>query len=129
MDNYLFPKPKGSRRASFNPSMFGDLFADYGWITLAAFSVLIGIAMRILWEYFQRQPRSVGLQIVFAGTLPMLVIMIRNNVTDAVGRSLYQIGPLILCLIVCSRPRVRRVAGHAVGRARGGTDAADSVAR
>jgi hypothetical protein len=49
---------------------------------------------------------------VFASMLPMLVILIRNSVTDAIARSLFMVGPLLLCLIVCSRPRMRRFAGY-----------------
>jgi hypothetical protein len=44
----------------------------------------------------------------------MLVILIRNSITDAIARSLFMVGPLLLCLIVCSRPRMRRLAGYRV---------------
>lgn len=107
----LFPKNDPRKRASFNSGMFGDEFADYGWITLIGYSVVIGVAIRALWEYYQRNPKSEGLQIVLAASLPMLVVMIRNGEIDALGRSLFQIGPLVLCLIVASRPAIHRMAG------------------
>jgi hypothetical protein len=116
--HYLFPLPPGSTRSSFNPSMFGDFFDDYAWVSLVFWCGLLGVGIRTLWEYFRLYSSSEGLQIAFAALLPMLVVMIRNNLTDAVGRSLYQVFPLILCLIVCSRQPVRRFAGF---RTRPGT--------
>lgn len=107
----IFP-PTGPVRASFNPALFGDFFADSGWISSLIYCFLLGIGVRILWEYFRRNESSKGIQIVFAATLPMLIILIRNSFTDAVARSLFEVGPLILCLIVCSRPPMRRLAGY-----------------
>jgi hypothetical protein len=110
--HYLFPvADPNTQRASFNPSWYGDFYGDYGLIAVALYCGLLGIAIRALWEYFLVHKHSEGMQIVFAATLPMLVVMIRNNLTDSVGRSLYQIFPLVLCLIVCSREPVRRFAG------------------
>jgi oligosaccharide repeat unit polymerase len=109
----LFPS-KGGKRASFNPAMFGDFYSDYGFVTIVLFCAAVGIATRVLWEYFRRNSASLGMQIVFAATLPVLVIVIRNSVLDAVARGLYLTGPLVLCMIVCARPRMRRFAGYRV---------------
>ena len=46
--------------------------------------------------------------------MPILVIMVGNSVVDAFARSLFLSGPLLLCLLVCSRQRVRRFAGYRV---------------
>jgi hypothetical protein len=123
--HYLFPLPPGSTRSSFNPSMLGDFFDDYAWVSLVFWCGLRGVGIRLLWEYFQLYSASEGLQIAFAAMLPMLVVMIRNNLTDAVGRSLYQVFPLVLCLMVCSRKPVRRFAGF---RTRPGAARASSSA-
>jgi hypothetical protein len=108
--NRLFP-PKGGQRASFNGAMFGDFYSDFGWLTIVLYDFAIGIAVRFLWEYFLANKKSEGIQIVFAAALPMLVILVRNSVTDAIARSLFIVGPLLLCLFVCSRPAKRRMAG------------------
>ena len=110
----LFPNPNSDVRASFNPALFGDFWADDGWVTIVLYCFAIGIAVRFMWEYFLRNRSSEGMQIVFAQTLPILVIMIRNSAVDAIARSLFLSGPLFLCLIVCSRPRMRRLAGWRV---------------
>jgi hypothetical protein len=107
----LFPHV-ATQRASFNPAIFGDFFADYGWVTIILYDIVVGIICRFIWEYFKRHERSEGVQIVYAATLPILVIMVRNGVVDAFARSLFLSGPLLLCLIVCSRERMRRFAGY-----------------
>jgi hypothetical protein len=119
----LFPTTSGMR-SSFNPAMFGDFYSDWGWITIVVYDLMVGIVVRLLWEYFVRHKRSEGMQILFAATLPILVIMVRNSVVDAFARSLFLSGPLLLCLIVCSRERMRRFAGYRVRpELKGGTPA------
>lgn len=111
--NRLFPYTIATR-ASFNPAIFGDFFSDDGWVTMVLYDIIVGIVCRFIWEYFKRYERSEGVQILFAATLPILVIMARNSVVDAFARSLFLTGPLLLCLIVCSRQRMRRFAGYRV---------------
>jgi hypothetical protein len=111
--NRLFP-PKGGQRASFNPAMFGDFWADGGYVTIFLYCFIIGIGIRFFWEYFVLYSDSEGVQVVFAMLLPLLVIMIRNSIVDAIARGLFLAGPLLLGLIVCSRPRMRRFAGWRV---------------
>jgi oligosaccharide repeat unit polymerase len=107
--NYIFPN--NQRRASFGPSMFGDMFADYGWFTVVLYSIMVGIGVRALWEYYLLHQSSEGMQIVFAAALPMLVIMTRNAIPDVIARSVFFVLPLLLCLIRCSKPPRRRMAG------------------
>lgn len=111
--NRLFPTTSG-QRASFNPAIFGDFYADGGYVTIVIYCLLLGIAVRFFWEYFLLNKYSEGMQIVLAATLPMLVILVRNSVVDAIARALFLVGPLLLCLIVCSRPPMRRLAGWRV---------------
>jgi oligosaccharide repeat unit polymerase len=107
--SYIFPN--NNRRASFGPSMFGDMYGDYGYFTLVIFSLLVGVVTRALWEYFLMYGKSEGVQIVFAASLPMLVIMTRNAIPDVIARSVFFVLPLVLCLIKCSKPSKRRLAG------------------
>jgi hypothetical protein len=109
----LFPNTIATR-ATFNPAIFGDFWADAGWYTIILYDLIIGVICRFIWEYFKRFETSEGVQILFAATMPVLVIMVRNSVVDAFARSLFLSGPLLLCLIVCSRERMRRFAGYRV---------------
>jgi hypothetical protein len=116
--NRLFPNTSG-QRASFNPALFGDFYADSSWFSIVIYDLLLGIAIRFMWEYFLLHSRSEGMQILFAAALPMLVILVRNSVTDTIARSLFLVGPLLWCLLVCSRPKMRRFAGWRVKPGRG----------
>jgi hypothetical protein len=106
--NRLFPS---NLKSSFNPALFGDFWADDGWFTVVLYDIIVGIVLRWIWEYFKRHEGSEGMQIVFASVLPVIVIAVRNSVVDAFARDLFLSGPLLLCLITCSRPRMRRLAG------------------
>lgn len=111
--NRLFPNTQ-QIRASFNPALFGDFWSDDGWLTIILYDIVLGIVCRFIWEYFKRHKRSEGVQILFAATAPIFVIMVRNSVVDAFARSLFLAGPMLLCLIVCSREKLRRWAGFRV---------------
>jgi hypothetical protein len=41
---------------------------------------------------------------VFAALTPMLVVLVRNSVTDVFARSIFMTFPLIICMLVCSKP-------------------------
>jgi hypothetical protein len=88
--------------------MYCDMFADWGWITLVLVSLCVGIGARTLWEFFLRHGHNEGVQILFAATLPLLVIMSRDSVPFIIARSVFLALPLLVCLVVCSRPRRRR---------------------
>ncbi|MBO0768212.1 MAG: oligosaccharide repeat unit polymerase [Solirubrobacterales bacterium] len=98
----LFPTTQGG--GSYGPSMFGSMYIDYGWFTLALFAALVGIALRSLWEYFLMAPRTSGMQLAFAASMPLAIIMLRNDVDDIVYRSVFFVVPIILCIVSCSRP-------------------------
>jgi len=101
--DYLFPNNK--RNAIFVPSLFGDLYQDWGIPTVVFYAFIFGIFMRFVWEYFLRNKHSEGMQIVYAASLPLLVILMRDNFSLTLGRALFLILPLILCLILCAKDR------------------------
>ncbi len=100
--------PDRTRKTTFVPSIFGDLYGDWGFPTVIFYSFLLGLGTRCLWEYYRRNKYAEGMQIILAASLPMLVILMRNNLSDAGGRALFLIAPLILCLWACGRNTGRR---------------------
>lgn len=111
----LFPATAGF--SSYGPSMFGSMYADYGWISVAVLSLFVGVALRAIWEYFRRRLDVGGMQLVFAGALPLVVILLRDDIDDIVYRSVFLAIPLLACVILCSRPsriktRYERFRGH-----------------
>ncbi len=99
----LFPATR-TARASFGPSWLGDLYDDDGWLTVVFFCALIGLALRVVWEYFRRNSQSLGMQMMLAVLTPMLIVLVRNSLTDVIARSIFMIFPIVLCVFVCSRP-------------------------
>jgi hypothetical protein len=97
--DYLFPV--NQRNAIFTNSLFGDLYADWGLPTVFLYTFLFGVAVRFLWEYFLRNRHSEGMQIIFAATLPLFIILMRDNFSLTFGRALFLIFPLVLCLMLC----------------------------
>jgi hypothetical protein len=97
--NYLFPV--NQRKAIFTNSLFGDLYADWGLPTVFFYTFIFGIAVRFLWEYFLRNRQSEGMQIIVAASLPLFVILMRDNFSLTLGRALFLIFPLVLCLMLC----------------------------
>jgi hypothetical protein len=103
----LFPETVSA--GSYGPTMFGAMFADYGWVTLVLYSLALGAVLRGIWEYFRRGVEVGGVQLMYAALLPLVIIMLRNDIDDIFYRSIFLVFPLIWCVRVCSRPprRVR----------------------
>lgn len=99
----LFPATRAAR-ASYGPSFLGDLYADAGFVSVTFFCFLIGVATRVLWEYFRRNQDNVGIQLVFAAMMPMFIILVRNSLPDILARSIFMTFPVIFCVLACSRP-------------------------
>jgi hypothetical protein len=91
---------------SFATSLFGAAFADYGWPMLVATSIVVGILMRAVWEYFLRYP-GLGMQMFFAAASPLSLILLRGDPADTLGRAVFLVVPLVLCLVLCSRPPLK----------------------
>ena len=109
--DYLFPA--NNRKAIFTNSLFGDLYADWGLPTVFLFTFLFGIGVRFLWEYFLRNRHSEGMQIIFAASLPLFIILMRDNFSLTFGRALFLILPLVICLFMCAEGR-RSAPGRAL---------------
>jgi oligosaccharide repeat unit polymerase len=103
--NYLFFQQALVARASFLPSAFGDMYADWGFVTVALYSLIVGVALRAIWDYFKRHEHNAGVQAVFASCLPLVIVFLRNNLGDTLGHSVALVLPIVVCTWVCSRPR------------------------
>lgn len=100
---YLFYTQSLISRASNDPAMFGDFYADYGFPTLILYSILLGIGLRALYVYLRRHEHLPGAQLVFASSLPLMIILLRGAITDTLARSVVLLFPLIIAWYVCSR--------------------------
>jgi len=102
---YLFYRQSLIARASFLPSTFGDMYADFGLVAVALYSLLIGAGLRVLYEYFVAHDDNVAVQLAFAASLPLIIIFVRNDLTDTLAHSVALVVPVMVCAWVCIRPR------------------------
>jgi hypothetical protein len=102
--DYLFYEQSLVARATNLPSLFGDAYADFGFVAVALEALLLGVGFRFVYAYFSIQRRNAGMQILFAASVPLVFDLLRNTLTDTTGRSVVLVVPLIICVWVCSRP-------------------------
>ena len=106
-DQYIFsnilPVEARYTRAGTAPSMYGGFFYDFGFIGVAFYSFLIGVGARTLFEYFRANRSSAGVRLFYAASFPLIIILLRGNLTDTVPRALYLVGPVLVALWFCSR--------------------------
>lgn len=105
LTNYLFYQESLINRSSFGPPSLGDMYGDAGFVTVFLYALIAGLVVRTLYEYFRAHERNVSAQLVYAAALPLMIIFLRNAVADTLWHSLALVGPLLLCVWVCSRPR------------------------
>jgi hypothetical protein len=101
----LFPATLGG--GSFQPPMYGSFYVDYGWVTLLLLSALIGVVMRAYWEYLRRHPNNLGVQLLYASSLPLVAVLLRADLSLMFAGAVVLSVPLILCIVRCSRPPLR----------------------
>lgn len=106
---YLFYQQSLISKASNDPGMFGDMYADYGFPTVVLYSVLLGIVLRAFYVYAKRNERLPGVQLAFAASLPLMIILLRGALPDTVARSVVLFVPLLAAWWVCSRPPGQRL--------------------
>lgn len=103
----LFPANAAQTKGGFTSSMFGDFYADSGFIGSLLYGFLIGFVMRLTWEYWRQRQDNRGVTLLFAAILPMFVILMRANLSATFGFSIVLIAPIPLILWWASRGRVR----------------------
>jgi oligosaccharide repeat unit polymerase len=113
---YLFYQQALVSKASNDPAMFGDMYADDGYLTVVLYSLLIGIALRAMYVYLRRHERVPGAQLAFASSVPLMIILLRGALTDTIARSIVLTVPLLVAWWVCSRPPGQRIPRMRPGR-------------
>jgi hypothetical protein len=79
-------------------SVLGDLYFDSGFLGVTLGMTAIGILLRALFEYFQRYSHNDAVCLVYAATLPFVVVLMRGNLQDTFARILFVVLPILLVL-------------------------------
>jgi hypothetical protein len=102
--DYLFSQQAQVARATNVPSLLGDAYADYGFLAVAIQLGLLGVVFRGVHAFYRRHPANPAAQLLLAVSLPVIFDLLRNTIPDAVGRSVFVVAPVLVCVYVCSRP-------------------------
>lgn len=105
----LFPTQASYSKAGTAPSIFGGFYYDSGFFGLVAGSFVVGLVARILFQYFAAYPRSAGVRLLYASTLPFVVVLVRGNPTDTIARMSFIVFPIIVAVWFAGRREPRRV--------------------
>ena len=101
---YLFPRVASATRAGSAPSVFGGLWLDSGYFGVVIGSFLFGFAARVLYEYFLRLAGNPSVRLLYAASLPVVLMLLRGNPTDTLARAAFLIVP-ILIIVWFAAPR------------------------
>jgi hypothetical protein len=79
------------------------LYFDLGYLGIALGMALVGVGTRALSTYFRRDRDPGFTVLLYALTLPLLLLLMRGNFPDTMSRGLFLLGPVILAGLVSRR--------------------------
>jgi hypothetical protein len=103
--NALWPVHYAATRASPAFSILGPLYADSGWITVVAGMLIIGVALATLRQYFEAHRRALPANMVYAISLPLVVVLLRGTLPDTLSYVLFTIVPLLVLMRIAAPAR------------------------
>jgi oligosaccharide repeat unit polymerase len=104
----LFPSVGTKTRAGFASSMFGGFYTDSGFVGVFAYSFLMGLLLRAIFEFWRRDPFNRSTCMVYAALLPLIVITLRASPTLTSGGLIFLVLPLLAAFWWASRTPARR---------------------
>lgn len=91
----LFPQVYFDYRSNLLPSMVGILYMDSGPLTVLAGMAILGVILRILWEYFQKHRQLLFTQLLYVTCIPLMFLTMRDSPGQVLGELLFTAGPLV----------------------------------
>jgi hypothetical protein len=77
-------------------SLFGGLFYDLGIVMVFLGGIVVGVPLRVVWEWYLRRDRSPVAGVVLAAMLPFVVILMRGNAHDTLARAFFVLVPILI---------------------------------
>jgi oligosaccharide repeat unit polymerase len=105
----LWPANYAAQRASPAFSVVGPLYADSGYLGVFVGMVLFGLFAKAVWAYFLNHQHRLTAQLIYASTLPLMVVFLRGTLPDTLSYVLFVIAPLIAVDRVAGMRREARV--------------------
>lgn len=79
---------------AFSP--IGGFWYDSGWFGVVIGMALLGWALRMLWRYFALHRNNDIVRILYSISLPLIVVLMRGNIPDTLGRTVFFVIPLLV---------------------------------
>lgn len=99
----LWPAHYASSRASPAFSILGPLYADSGWVTVVIGMLLVGVLLAALWWYFQACRTVPAIQMLYATSLPLVIVLLRGSIPDTLSYMLFTIVPLGIVIRIAAK--------------------------
>jgi hypothetical protein len=92
----LWPAYYAVARAGPASSIIGNLYADSGIVTVVLGMLLIGAGFRWFWLWYLKYRDCMAANLLYASTVPFVVILLRGSFPDTFSRMLFVVGPLLV---------------------------------
>lgn len=92
-------------------TLLGDFYLDLGIPGVAGGMFLLGLALRALYSYYRANRDNPAVLLVYAATLPFIVLYVRAGLVPVAGWAGIIIGPLLLGVLLAGRTTNHRY-GH-----------------
>jgi oligosaccharide repeat unit polymerase len=103
--NALWPAHYAVQRASAAFSIVGPLYADSGYIGVFVGMLVFGAAAKAIWAYFLQYQNRLTAQLIYASTLPLMVVFVRGTVPGTLSLALFVLAPLVIANRIAGRAR------------------------
>lgn len=92
----LWPRlyAKGAANPEFSALFL--FFLDGGVLGVALGMLVYGVLLGIGYRYYVRHEENMVARLVFAASVPIVVILLRDSFTDTIVRALFVVGPILL---------------------------------
>jgi O-antigen polysaccharide polymerase Wzy len=92
----LWPAHYAVARAGPASSIIGNLYADSGIVTVVLGMLLIGAGFRWFWLWYLKYRDCMAAKLLYASTVPFVVILLRGSFPDTFSRMLFVVGPVLV---------------------------------
>jgi oligosaccharide repeat unit polymerase len=104
----------------FAYSMFGEPYLNFGFVGVLMFGILFGLACRVLYAWFLRDPHNRVAQVLFALSWPFVFVYMRGGVGVDYQRQVILLAPVVVAWLYARKIRRRSPASSLPMAHRGG---------
>jgi oligosaccharide repeat unit polymerase len=89
--------------AGFSFSIIGEPYLNFGIAGVAAELIIFGMAWRLLYEWFRRDPSNASVAVIYALCWPYLLVYMRGSIGADYYRQLLSVVPALLIVLLVNR--------------------------